>query len=319
MFHGEISLDVAQGLKVLRDRIRSAEIPPSSLDESFNMATWNIRELGKVRRTEAAIHYMAEIINQFDIVGIVELRDDLTDLGKVLTILGRSWGAVYSDMTPDAGGNRERVAYVFDKRAVTFNGLAAEASPPRKKQGTEYLPETSWWRSPYLASFKSGNFDFVLFTTHVRWGESIAARQKEIEGLANWLDAKRNEPHCEDKDILVIGDFNIASRDDSLFKAITSKGLSIPDALLKLQFGSNLEKNKRYDQILHSPIYDKNFTNQGGVLDFYAGDHTPLFPELSKQEFTYQLSDHLPLWIQVNTDIEGFNLDQIIQRKLAKP
>jgi hypothetical protein len=59
----------------------------------------------------------------------------------------------------------------------------------------------------------------------------------------------------------------------------------------------------------------QNFTNTGGVLDFYASDHKPLFLDLTKEEFTYQMSDHLPLWIQINTDIDGIVLDQIIQRK----
>ena len=72
---------------------------------------------------------------------------------------------------------------------------------------------------------------------------------------------------------------------------------------------------ERYDQIMHFARYGDEFTLAGGVLDFYASDHKPLFPDLSKTEFTYQLSDHLPLWIQIGTDIDGFVLDQIIQRK----
>jgi len=51
----------------------------------------------------------------------------------VLKILGPSWQAVYSDMVPDAGGNRERVAYIFDERAVVLNCLTTEANAPRKK------------------------------------------------------------------------------------------------------------------------------------------------------------------------------------------
>ena len=66
---------------------------------------------------------------------------------------------------------------------------------------------------------------------------------------------------------------------------------------------------------MHFARYGDEFTLAGGVLDFYAGDHRPLFPNLSKTEFTYQLSDHLPLWIQIGTDIDGVVLDQIIQRK----
>jgi hypothetical protein len=62
MFHGDLPLDIASGLKVLRDRIQAARIPSSKLDETLNIATWNVREFGKVRRSEAAIHYIAEII-----------------------------------------------------------------------------------------------------------------------------------------------------------------------------------------------------------------------------------------------------------------
>lgn len=315
MFHGNISLDIAEGLKLLRKRIDAAEIPSSKLDETLNIATWNIREFGKKKRSEAAIHYIAEIIGQFDLVGLVELRDNLNDLNRILPILGPYWDAVYSDAVLDGGGNRERVCYLYDRRACTFNGMAAEASPPRTKRGTEYLPEESFWRSPYLASFKSGNFDFVALTTHIRWGDGEAARQREIQLLANWLDAKIKDKNVEDLDWIVMGDFNIPDRQSPLFQALISTGLTIPRALLQDEFGSNLARDKRYDQILHFARYGDDFTLAGGVLDFYASDHKPLFPNLTKAEFTYQLSDHLPLWIQISTDIDGEVLDQLIQRK----
>jgi endonuclease/exonuclease/phosphatase family metal-dependent hydrolase len=315
MFHGNVSLEIAEGLKLLRKRIEAAKIPPSKLDETLNVATWNIREFGKKKRSQAAIHYIAEILGQFDLVGVVEVRDNLSDLQRLMPILGPYWSAVYSDAIPDAGGNRERICYLFDERAVCFNGMAAEASPPRVKKGKEYISEQSWWRSPYVASFKAGNFDFLAFTTHVRWGDSDAARTAEIQGLANWLGAKIAEPHGEDKDIIVMGDFNIPNRTGEMFKAITSTGLKIPAALAKDEFGSNLARDKRYDQILHFAQYPENFSGAGGVLDFYASDHKPLFPDLTKEEFTFQMSDHLPLWIQIKTDIDGFKLDQIIQRK----
>jgi hypothetical protein len=316
MHHGQISKDIAKGLVALRKRIEAAKIPSSKLDETLNISTWNIREFGKKKRSEAAIHYIAEILGQFDLIGIVELRDNLEDLGRVLKILGPYWRAVYSDMIPDAGGNRERVAYLYDKRAVTFNGLAAEANEPRKKKGFEYLPEKSFWRSPYMASFKSGNFDFVVLTTHIRWGDSLEARRGELEMLADWIEAKRLEKYGEDKDLIVMGDFNIESRTDALFKAITKHGLQIPKALVGVEFGSNLEKNKRYDQILHYTNFPENFTNQGGILDYYINEARikELFPDgMKKEPFTYQLSDHLPLWMQINTDIDGQKLEQIIQ------
>ncbi|MFA6564160.1 MAG: endonuclease/exonuclease/phosphatase family protein [Verrucomicrobiia bacterium] len=315
MNHGKVSPTTAKGLLALKERIKAAKIPPSKLDETLNIATWNIREFGKTPRTEAAVHYLAEILGQFDLIGIVELRDNLTDLGRVLKILGPTWRAVYSDMISDAGGNRERLGFIYDKRAVTFNGLAAEANAPRQKKGIEYLPETSFWRSPYMASFRSGSFDFIVLTTHIRWGDNVEARRKEIAMLADWIEAKRLEKTGEDKDLIVMGDFNIPSRTDALFTAITKCGLQVPKALLGAH-GTNLEKDKRYDQILHHPIYPENFTNAGGELDFYLDDAhiKQLFAGgMTKEKFTHQLSDHLPLWMQINTDIEGRKLDQIIQ------
>lgn len=311
MFHGKIPVQVAKGLKELKARIDAANIPSSKLDETLNLATWNIREFGKRRRSEAAIHYIAEIIGQFDLVSVVELRDDLTDLGRVLPILGPYWRAVYSDLIPDVGGNRERIGFLYDERAVAFTGLAATANPPRRKSGSEYVPAFTWWRLPYMASFSAGNFDCVIVTAHIRWGDSKPARVAEIRSFAEWLDLKRSQKQVEDRDFIVTGDFNIESA--AMYEALTSKGLVAPVAIRKGEFGTNLAKDKRYDQILHYPIYADSFMNKGGVLDFYTGGTAKLLPNVGKDDFTYELSDHLPLWVQINTDNDSHQLDQIIK------
>lgn len=209
------------------------------------------------------------------------------------------------------------MAYVYDKRAVAFTGLAAEADAPRKKdrQTGEYVPRLSWWRRPYIASFRAGNFDFVLLTAHIRWGSGEGARIQPLRLLAEWVDKRRRDRNVVDKDIIVMGDFNIPKVDDELFRAVTSKGLRIPEALRGLEHGSNLARDKRYDQILHYPVHSKCFTDKAGVLDFYTGGIAGLYPGagLDRTAFTYELSDHLPLWVQLDTDIAGERLDQIIR------
>jgi endonuclease/exonuclease/phosphatase family metal-dependent hydrolase len=222
---------------------------------------------------------------------------------------------LFSDFNTDHGGNNERIGYVFDTRNVQFTGLGGNTTPLRKKADGEYVPLLSWWRQPYLASFRSGNFDFVMLSAHVRWGESELARRGELEGLADWVERRVGEKVVDDLDILVAGDFNIPDTKGALFKAITKHGLQLPRALAGLDHGSNLEKNKRYDQILHLPE-TKGFTGRGGVLDFYCGDHKPLFPgvNLTKEKFTYELSDHLPLWLEVDTDNDEERLDALLQK-----
>ena len=324
MFHGKLTPAIAQGIRVLRGRIDRAQIPPSILDETLNLATWNTREFGRKRlrrrRSRAAIHYIAEILSQFDLIAITEVRDNLTDLSRVMAILGPYWSVVFSDFNSDRAGNRERVAYLFDKRAVVFTGLAAEADPPRRKIRGEYRPTISWWRSPFMVSFSAGNFDFILLTVHIRWGNRAADRIASLKELARWIDKRRKDKHVVDKDITIIGDFNIPALDDELFQAITSKGLAIPDVLRDTKHGSNLAGNRRYDQILHYRRHTKTFTDVGGVLDFYDNDWEALFPReqyprMEKTGFTYQMSDHLPLWVQLDTWIDDEELDQIIGRR----
>jgi hypothetical protein len=323
MHHGHVTPEIAQGLITLKKRIDAAKIPASKLDESINVAIWNIREFGKKHRTLPAIHYIAEILGQFDLIAIVELRNDLADLEKVLRFLGKSWDVVYSDWVEDAGGNDERVAFLFDRRAVTFNGLAAEVDAPRVKSGTEYLATQSFWRAPYMCSFRSGNFDFIAIATHARWGDSIPGRRAELQLLADWIDTRFKDQFVEDTDLVVFGDFNVPAIGDSLFNALTSRGLMVPDALKDLKAGdqviggSNLGKDARYDQILHLPSVKKRFANCGGTLDFFPSDAfiKQLFPDkdYTRQQFSFQLSDHFPVWTQILTDIDGERLTQIVQ------
>lgn len=320
MNHGRISREIAKGLKELRKRIETAKIPSSKLDENMTLATWNIREFGRRRRLKASLHYIAEILGQFDLIAVTEVRENLADLAAVLGILGPYWRVVFSDYIQDHGGNRERVAYVYDKRSVTFTGLAAEADAPRKKDKKtgEYLPQFSWWRSPYLASFRCGDFDFVLITVHIRWGKNKKDRIKPLGLLAEWVEQRRKAKYGVDKDIIVMGDFNIPRIGDELYRALTKYKLQMPEALAKLDHGSNLAKNKRYDQILHCPTHPGRFLGKsGGVLDFYSGGIAKLYPQagMDKRAFTYQLSDHLPLWVEIDTDIDDARLEQIIRTK----
>jgi endonuclease/exonuclease/phosphatase family metal-dependent hydrolase len=230
---------------------------------------------------------------------------------------------VYSDWIDDPGGNKERTAFLFDRRAVTFNGLAAEVDAPRSKDETEYLATQSFWRAPYMCSFRSGNFDFIVIATHARWGNSIEGRQAELQLLADWIDRRFKDRFVEDHDLIVMGDFNVPKLGDKLFAALTSRGRQVPDSLVNLKVGdqiiggTNLGKKARYDQILHLPTLKKRFSNHGGTLDFFRSDAgiDALFPDkgYTRAKFSFQLSDHFPLWVQINIDIDGERLNQIVQ------
>lgn len=316
MDHSRLDREELEGIQLLRERIRLAGIPSSSLDESLNLATWNIREWGKKPRMPFSLHCIAEIFHQFDLVAVAELRQDLSELKYVLDLLGPYWKAVYSDYTADSGGNKERIAFVYDSRMVKFTGLAAESDGPRTKdpETGQYVPDFNWWRKPYIASFRAGHFDFVLLAVHLQWGTE-GGRKRELEELAEWVNDFQKDEYCLDRDVIALGDFNIPSFDSDLFAAVSGHGLSAPASILRLDHGSNLEKDKRYDQILHLPaITGSVFSQHGGVVDFYQGNHKAFAPYkgLTKKKYTYEMSDHLPLWVQLNLDVEDKQLDQLM-------
>ena len=266
-----------------------------------------------------SLHCIAEIFHQFDLIAVTELRRNISELKYVLELLGPFWKAIFSDYITDAGGNKERIAFVYDSRAVRFTGLVAETDGPRKKDRTtgQYVPTFNWWRNPYLASFRAGYFDFVLMAVHLQWGSQIG-RKRELAELAKWVQQFQKDEYRVDRDIIALGDFNIPSFDSDLYRAVSQYGLSAPKSILSLKHGSNLRKNKRYDQILHHPtITGSVFSKYGGVVDFYKGDHKRFKPyrHLSKYGFTYELSDHLPLWVQLNLDVEDKQLDQLMAKR----
>jgi len=233
MHHGDISQEITTGLKVLRARIRKAKTPPSKLDETLNATTWNIRDFGKVPRKEASLHCTAEVIGQFDLVCLVEVRDDLNDLAQVMKYLGPHWSVVYSDYNEDRGGNRERLAFVYDTRAAPFTGQASNSHAPRKKtKSKDYVATPNWWRQPYIGSFRAGNLDFAMVTAHIPWGEKGNAgeegRLSEIKLMADWVAVRVKRATTEEKDTIVAGDFNIPSTKSVLCEAITAKKLKVP-------------------------------------------------------------------------------------------
>ena len=121
-----------------------------------------------------------------------------------------------------------------------------------------------------------------------------------------------------DRDVIALGDFNIPSYDSDQYKAVTRYGLRAPESILRSDLGSNLERNKRYDQILYHPkVTGDAFSDRGGVIDFYRGDHMAFEPYkgLTKKQFTYQLSDHLPVWVQLTTGDPDKDLVALARRK----
>lgn len=95
----------------------------------LRLATWNIREFdsGKFgKRLDESFYYIAEILSNFDLIAVQEVREDITALTKVMRILGSGWDYIATDVTEGSGGNRERMVFVYNKSKVWFRNIAGE-------------------------------------------------------------------------------------------------------------------------------------------------------------------------------------------------
>ncbi|HCT30158.1 MAG TPA: endonuclease [Bacteroidales bacterium] len=283
------------------------------------IATWNIRKFGdlteewvwkpnmKPKRDLHALRCIVEIIKRFDIIAVQEVIGNLKCLRETMRYLGDDWSFLMTDITKGKAGNKERLAFIFNNKKVKLSGLACEIVIPDEELNKGVIKSDAlsrqFARTPYAVSFKVGSKTFVLLTLHVIFGE-IEARVPELKAIAEWVKEWAVELKGWGHSLIVMGDFNIERKDDKLFKAFTSTGLSAPPELNEAA-RSIFNKLAFYDQIAWFQETKKNNTTidtinlkykAGGNYDFTAKSMTSL--KLPLKELSYRISDHFPLWIE---------------------
>lgn len=145
----KLKLRTTKKLKKLRlalqTHIKDAKLsddinPPSDSTEFVRIATWNIREFDSSsygERTMESKAYIAEILSHFDLIALQEIRRDLDALRDVVRILGSNWDFIATDVTEGSSGNKERMAFLFNKNKVWFNDVAGELTLPNGKLVTD--------------------------------------------------------------------------------------------------------------------------------------------------------------------------------------
>lgn len=326
-------------LLALRRQLK-AEIGIHKGSDSLLLATWNIRDFdsnkfGHGPRLPESFHYIAEIISWFDLVAVQEVNRDLSALHKVMSLLGRDWDYMVTDTTEGSGGNEERVGFVFDRRRVQFRNIAGEVVLPGGRIGGGEGEDDGlqFARTPFVVAFQAGWFKFNLCAVHIYYGADSGARLQrrvgEIRELARFF-SKRQDRELED--YILLGDFNIVSPEHQTMQALEREGFVTPENLKKQR--SNLGGDKHYDQIALKVKEKRLEIGASGVLhyadsvfcdsdeDFAAYfDHmSPALrgPDQAAQRAyyvenwrTWQMSDHLPMWVQLKVDFTEDYLESL--------
>jgi endonuclease/exonuclease/phosphatase family metal-dependent hydrolase len=321
-------------------------------DGKLMLATWNIRDFDSDKfgwgpRLPESFFYVAEMLSAFDLVAVQEVGRDITPLLKLLDILGPDWDFIATDVTEGAGGNGERMAFLFNRDRVRFRNIAGEIVLPDGQlvvgatgAGADADKALQFARSPFLVSFTSGWFKFSLCTVHIYYGSDSGAqlerRIAEIDRLAAFL-ARRQDNAARPavggvanvENFIVLGDFNVVSPKHRTMEALTKHGFTVPAAI----DGSHLpDRDHFYDQIATRVRDDRFSVVTGGIVAPFADVFRDEDVELYREHFadrldagaseadvraayrqwrTWQMSDHSPLWVEIATDFTNAYLGPI--------
>jgi exonuclease III len=313
---------IINNLLVLRQKLQE-QIPTKTVSDTLLLATWNIREFSMSKRLEESYYYIAEIISRFDLIALQEIAGDLGALLKVLGILGKKWDYIVTDSTEGSAGGNERMAFLYDKSKLQFKNLAGEIVLPADSLVGGRL---QYARTPFCVAFQAGWFMFNLTTVHIFYGkekgEEYMRRVEEIDSLSSFLTKRAKK---ENVNYILLGDFNIANTGDDTMNALEKYKFYIPEAIK--QIPTDLFGTKHYDQIafkikegVDMDIFSK-VNQKAGTFNFFEylftpndlATYLPYFEEkyqkakepekyfLSKWR-TFQISDHLPLWVELKID-----------------
>lgn len=251
------------------------------------VCSWNIKWF---RDTGRDFTRLAQVISNFDICGIVELQSDrvLQDLATTLEAqTGEPWMYIQSDRTGLGTGYFEQFGFIWREGKVRLVsghiGNVADLDRTHRHQ-------------PYLATFRSGNFDFRFMIIHTRW-TTATQRREEVAQIArdfHWFQNRTTE-----RDVVLAGDFNYPEGSSRMEPITTLPGVVnlIPPGTLTTLRGTGQGFRSSYDHIFVHQTHTQEATDNGGAYDFVAG-----LGYTDTQAAKRDLSDHLPVWAEFRID-----------------
>lgn len=244
--------------------------------QELDLATWNIRILSDGSRDDSELALIAPIIDRYDLVAVQELRDERV-VRRLLELLP-GWEALVSDAV--GRGVKERYAYFYRSDLVEPVGEAFVFPDPSDR----------FIREPYVASFRSGNFDFTLITIHLLYGKSKTDRRRELVLLDEVVDSV-DFLDGEEEDQILLGDFNFDADD---------RGWQIDrmQPVLGAEVKTTISDRSSYDNIWIDPECSREYAGEVRVYPF-----DEILFDNEDRAASLAVSDHRPLSVLFATNL----------------
>jgi endonuclease/exonuclease/phosphatase family metal-dependent hydrolase len=253
---------------------------------TVRVASFNIQVFGEKKLNNPRVRsLLVEIIRQFDVVAIQEIRskqDILPQFVDAVNAGGRHYDFVIG---PRLGRttSKEQYAFVFDTASIEVDRTALyTVSDPDDLLHRE--PLVGWFRVRGPPAEQA--FTFSLVDIHTDPDETT----RELDALAGVFRAVRDDGRGED-DVILLGDLNV----DDQHLGLLGQLANIHWALSGV--ATNTRGTKLYDNIVFSRVATTEYTGRWGVFDMIREFNLTVDEALA-------ISDHLPIWAEFNL-VEG--------------
>jgi len=247
-------------------------------NHEIEILSWNLLDFGKTK-SEAEIEFIAQTVNNYDIVLIQEVvakdpggAQAVGRLGEALSRKGSKWEYRISDATSgESSYKKERYAFLWKPSSVTLVGR------PWLEQ--KYTLEID--REPFYATFQAGDKTFTLVNFHA----ITKSMQPETEvKYFKFLPAA-----YPDLNLIFCGDFNLPER-HTVFNPLKAMGYkpalqNQKTSLRQSCIGEDCLASE-FDNIFYPA--GKILMVSSGVVHFYRS-----FPTLQQAR---NISDHVPVF-----------------------
>ena len=260
---------------------------PAAANSTIRIASFNIQVFGNTKAGKPpVIRTLAEIVRQFDVVAIQEVRSKndylIPNFVKRINQPGDRGqpGRHYDHVIgPRLGytSSKEQYAFIFDTDRVEIDPHSVY---------TVGDPDGLMHREPLVATFRTRGvepqlaFTFTLVNVHIDPDQV----SEEVDAMADVYRAVRRSSQGED-DIILLGDFSTDDR--NLYRLGKIAGI-YP---LVVGTWTNTRQDKQFDNlIIHRPSTTE-YMGRWGVFDVVRRWN------LTEQQ-ALQISDHFPIWAE---------------------
>jgi deoxyribonuclease-1-like protein len=262
---------------------QNAAAPPAAVGNgsTIRIASFNIQVFGNSKASKPYVmHTLADIVRQFDIVAVQEIRSKneylIPNFVQLVNQSGRRFGHVIGQRLGRTT-SKEQYVYIYDTERIDLDPQSIY---------TISDPDDMMHRPPFVATFRTRGvhpdeaFTFTLVNIHTDPDEV----PQELSALAEVYRVVRRSSRGED-DIILLGDFNTDDRNLGRLGQLPSVYPLIAGVW------TNTRQNKQYDNlIIHQPSTTE-YSGRSGVFDVMRRYN------LSQQQ-ALEVSDHFPVWAE---------------------